>query len=103
VSNARLIITAVVVEGRSQAWLTVSRATIYRIIRRAGLVTAESNKKLKASDISLAHGHDVEMLAWLETTPAAHSRPPPTNPSPDPPSSRPVGSRSPTTGSPCRR
>ena len=68
--------------------LTVSRATIYRIIRRAGLVTAEPKKKPKASYIRfaaeqpnetwqadfthhrLADGTDVEILTWLDD----HSR-----------------------------
>jgi len=68
--------------------LTVSRATIYRIIRRAGLVTAEPKKKPKASYIRfaaeqpnetwqadfthhrLADGSDVEILSWLDD----HSR-----------------------------
>jgi transposase InsO family protein len=68
--------------------LTVSRATIYRIIRRAGLVTAEPKKKPKASYIRfaaeqpnetwqadfthhrLANGTDVEILTWLDD----HSR-----------------------------
>lgn len=68
--------------------LTVSRATIYRIIRRAGLVTAEPNKKPKSSYIRfaaeqpnetwqadfthhrLADGTDIEILTWLDD----HSR-----------------------------
>jgi transposase InsO family protein len=68
--------------------LTVSRATIYRIIRRAGLVTAEPKKKPKASYIRfaaeqpnetwqadfthhrLADGTDIEILTWLDD----HSR-----------------------------
>jgi transposase InsO family protein len=68
--------------------LTVSRATIYRTIRRAGLVTAEPRKKPKASYIRfaaeqpnetwqadfthhrLADGSDVEILTWLDD----HSR-----------------------------
>jgi transposase InsO family protein len=68
--------------------LTVSRATIYRTIRRAGLVTAEPDKKPKASYIRfaaeqpnetwqadfthhrLADGTDVEILTWLDD----HSR-----------------------------
>jgi transposase InsO family protein len=68
--------------------LTVSRATIYRIIRRAGLVTAEPAKKPRSSYIRfqaeqpnetwqadfthhrLADGTDVEILTWLDD----HSR-----------------------------
>ena len=68
--------------------LTLSRATIYRIIRRAGLVTAEPTKKPKSSYIRfqaeqpnetwqadfthhrLADGTDVEILSWLDD----HSR-----------------------------
>jgi transposase InsO family protein len=68
--------------------ITVSRATIYRIIRRAGLVTAEPKKKPKASYIRfaaeqpnetwqadfthhrLANGTDIEILTWLDD----HSR-----------------------------
>jgi transposase InsO family protein len=68
--------------------LTVSRATIYRIIRRAGLVVAEPKKKPKASYIRfqaeqpnetwqadfthhrLADGQDIEILTWLDD----HSR-----------------------------
>jgi len=68
--------------------LTLSRATIYRIIRRAGLVTAEPKKKPKASYIRfaaeqpnetwqadfthhrLADGTDIEILTWLDD----HSR-----------------------------
>ena len=73
---------------RHHQQLTVSRATIYRIIRRAGLVTAEPNKKPKAAYIRfaaeqpnetwqadfthhrLANGTDVEILTWLDD----HSR-----------------------------
>jgi len=68
--------------------LTVSRATIYRTIRRAGLVTAEPRKKPKASYIRfqaeqpnetwqadfthhrLTGGTDIEILTWLDD----HSR-----------------------------
>lgn len=68
--------------------LIVSRATIYRTIRRAGLVTAEPRKKPKASYIRfaaeqpnetwqadfthhrLADGTDIEILTWLDD----HSR-----------------------------
>ncbi len=68
--------------------LTVSRATIYRTIRRAGLVTAEPRKKPKSSYIRfqaeqpnetwqadfthhrLADGTDIEILSWLDD----HSR-----------------------------
>ena len=68
--------------------LTISRATIYRIIRRAGLVTAEPKKKPRASYIRfqaeqpnetwqadfthhrLTNGRDVEILTWLDD----HSR-----------------------------
>jgi transposase InsO family protein len=68
--------------------LTVSRATIYRIIRRHGLVVAEPKKKPKASYIRfqaeqpnetwqadfthhrLANGQDIEILTWLDD----HSR-----------------------------
>jgi transposase InsO family protein len=68
--------------------LTVSRATIYRIISRAGLVVAEPKKKPKASYIRfqaeqpnetwqadfthhrLADGTDIEILTWLDD----HSR-----------------------------
>ena len=68
--------------------LTMSRATIYRIIRRAGLVVAEPKKKPKASYIRfaaeqpnetwqadfthhrLADGTDIEILTWLDD----HSR-----------------------------
>jgi transposase InsO family protein len=67
---------------------TVSRATIYRIIRRHGLVTAEPKKKPKSSYIRfqaeqpnetwqadfthhrLADGTDIEILTWLDD----HSR-----------------------------
>ena len=66
----------------------VSRATIYRIIRRAGLVTAGPKKKPKSSYIRfqaeqpnetsqadfthhrLADGTDIEILTWLDD----HSR-----------------------------
>lgn len=66
----------------------LSRATIYRIIRRAGLVTAEPAKKPRASYIRfqaeqpnetwqadfthhrLADGTDIEILTWLDD----HSR-----------------------------
>jgi transposase InsO family protein len=68
--------------------ITISRATIYRIIRRAGLVAAEPKKKPKASYIRfqadqpnetwqadfthhrLANGTDIEILTWLDD----HSR-----------------------------
>jgi transposase InsO family protein len=68
--------------------ITLSRATIYRIVSRAGLVTAEPKKKPKASYIRfqaeqpnetwqadfthhrLADGTDVEILTWLDD----HSR-----------------------------
>jgi transposase InsO family protein len=68
--------------------LTVSRATIYRTIRRAGLVVAEPKKKPKSSYIRFAaeqpnetwqadfthhrltNGTDVEILTWLDD----HSR-----------------------------
>ena len=68
--------------------VTVSRATVYRIIRRHDLVTAEPKKKPKSSYIRfaaeqpnetwqadfthhrLANGHDVEILTWLDD----HSR-----------------------------
>jgi transposase InsO family protein len=68
--------------------LTISRATIYRIIRRHGLVTAEPKKKPRSSYIRfqaeqpnetwqadfthhrLADGRDVEILTWLDD----HSR-----------------------------
>jgi transposase InsO family protein len=68
--------------------ITVSRATIYRIIRHAELVTAEPKKKPKASYIRfaaeqpnetwqadfthhrLADGTDIEILTWLDD----HSR-----------------------------
>lgn len=68
--------------------LTISRATIYRIIRRAGMVTAEPTKKPKSSYIRfqaeqpnetwqadfthhrLANGDDAEILTWLDD----HSR-----------------------------
>ncbi len=68
--------------------LRVSRATIYRIIRRAELVIAEPKKKPKSSYIRfqaeqpnetwqadfthwrLADGTDIEILSWLDD----HSR-----------------------------
>jgi transposase InsO family protein len=68
--------------------ITISRATIYRIIRRAGLVTAEPKKKPKSSYIRfqaeqpnetwqadfthhrLADDTDAEILTWLDD----HSR-----------------------------
>lgn len=68
--------------------ITVSRATIYRIMRRHGLVTAEPKKKPKSSYIRfqaeqpnetwqadfthhrLADGTDIEILTWLDD----HSR-----------------------------
>ena len=68
--------------------ITISRATIYRIIRRAGLVTAEPTKKPRSSYIRfqaeqpnetwqadfthhrLADGTDTEILTWLDD----HSR-----------------------------
>ncbi len=68
--------------------LTVSRATIYRIIRRANLITPEPKKKPKSSYIrfqaeqpnetwqadfthwQLADGTDIEILTWLDD----HSR-----------------------------
>ncbi len=68
--------------------VTVSRATIYRIVRRAGLVTAEPRKKPRSSYIRfqaeqpnetwqadfthhrLANGNDAEILTWLDD----HSR-----------------------------
>ena len=68
--------------------IPLSRATIYRIIRRAGLVTAEPSKKPRSSYIRfqaeqpnetwqadfthhrLADGSDVEILTWLDD----HSR-----------------------------
>jgi transposase InsO family protein len=68
--------------------ITLSRATIYRIIRRANLVTAEPKKKPKSSYIRfqaeqpnetwqadfthyrLADGTDTEILTWLDD----HSR-----------------------------
>jgi transposase InsO family protein len=68
--------------------ITLSRATIYRIIKRAELVTAEPNKKPKSAYIRfqaeqpnetwqadfthhrLADGRDVEILTWLDD----HSR-----------------------------
>jgi len=68
--------------------ITISRATVYRIIRRANLVTAEPNKKPKASYIRfqaeqpnetwqadvthhrLADNTDAEILTWLDD----HSR-----------------------------
>lgn len=68
--------------------ITLSRATIYRIVRRAGLVVAEPNKKPKSSYIRfqaeqpnetwqsdfthhrLADGTDTEILTWLDD----HSR-----------------------------
>jgi transposase InsO family protein len=68
--------------------ITVSRATIYRIARNAGLVTAEPKKKPKASYVRfqaeqpnetwqadfthhrLADGSDAEILTWLDD----HSR-----------------------------
>jgi transposase InsO family protein len=68
--------------------ITVSRATIYRIARNAGLVTAEPKKKPKASYVRfqaeqpnetwqadfthhrLADGTDAEILTWLDD----HSR-----------------------------
>jgi transposase InsO family protein len=68
--------------------ITISRATIYRTIRRAGLVTAEPNKKPRSSYIRfqaeqpnetwqadfthhrLADGTDIEILTWLDD----HSR-----------------------------
>jgi transposase InsO family protein len=68
--------------------LTVSRATIYRIIRRANLITPEPKKKPKSSYIRfqaeqpnetwqadfthhrLADGTDIEILTWLDD----HSR-----------------------------
>jgi transposase InsO family protein len=68
--------------------LTVSRATIYRIVRRHDLVVAEPKKKPKSSYIRfaaeqpnetwqadfthhrLADGHDIEILTWLDD----HSR-----------------------------
>jgi transposase InsO family protein len=66
----------------------LSRATVYRIVRRAGLVTAEPNKKPRSSYIRfqaeqpnetwqadfthhrLADGTDIEILTWLDD----HSR-----------------------------
>jgi transposase InsO family protein len=68
--------------------IKLSRATVYRIVRRAGLVTAEPKKKPKSSYIRfqaeqpnetwqadfthhrLADGTDVEILTWLDD----HSR-----------------------------
>jgi transposase InsO family protein len=68
--------------------ITISRATIYRILRRGGLVVAEPKKKPKSSYIRfqaeqpnetwqadfthhrLANGTDVEILTWLDD----HSR-----------------------------
>ncbi len=68
--------------------ITISRASVYRIIRRADLVTAEPKKKPKSSYIRfqaeqpnetwqsdfthwrLADGTDVEILSWLDD----HSR-----------------------------
>lgn len=68
--------------------ITVSRATVYRIIRRAGLVAAEPKKKPRSSYIRfqaeqpnetwqadfthhrLANGTDAEILTWLDD----HSR-----------------------------
>jgi transposase InsO family protein len=68
--------------------IKLSRATIYRIIRRASLVTAEPHKKPKSSYIRfqaeqpnetwqadfthhrLANGTDIEILTWLDD----HSR-----------------------------
>ena len=68
--------------------ITLSRATVYRIVRRARLVTAEPNKKPKSSYIRfqaeqpnetwqadfthhrLADGTDIEILTWLDD----HSR-----------------------------
>ena len=68
--------------------ITVSRATIYRIVRRAGLVTAEPAKKPRSSYVRfqaeqpnetwqadfthhrLANGRDAEILTWLDD----HSR-----------------------------
>ena len=68
--------------------IELSRATIYRIIRRANLVTAEPKKKPKSSYIRfqaeqpnetwqadfthhrLANGTDIEILTWLDD----HSR-----------------------------
>jgi transposase InsO family protein len=68
--------------------ITVSRATIYRIVRRAGLVSAEPKKKPRSSYIRfaaeqpnetwqadfthhrLADGTDIEILTWLDD----HSR-----------------------------
>jgi len=68
--------------------LTVSRATIYRTVRRAGLVVAEPKKKPKTSYVRfaaeqpnetwqadfthhrLADGTDIEILTWLDD----HSR-----------------------------
>jgi transposase InsO family protein len=68
--------------------VSLSRATVYRIIRRAGLVTAEPAKKPKSSYIRfaaeqpnetwqadfthhrLADGTDIEILSWLDD----HSR-----------------------------
>jgi transposase InsO family protein len=68
--------------------ITISRATVYRIVQRAGLITAEPKKKPKASYIRfqaeqpnetwqadfthhrLADGTDAEILTWLDD----HSR-----------------------------
>jgi len=68
--------------------ITLSRATIYRILRRAELITAEPNKKPRSSYIRfqaeqpnetwqadfthwrLADGTDIEILTWLDD----HSR-----------------------------
>ena len=68
--------------------ITLSRATIYRIVQRAGLVTPEPRKKPKSSYIRfqaeqpnetwqadfthhrLANGQDIEILTWLDD----HSR-----------------------------
>jgi transposase len=100
----------------------VSRATIYRIIRRAGLVIAEPKKKPKSSYIRfqaeqpnetwqadfthhrLANGTDIDILTWLDD----HSRyalsvTAPTDPSPAPPSWPPSATRSLNTASRSRR
>jgi len=50
--------------------ITLSRATIHRILTRAGLVTPEPAKRPKASYLRFATGVDSEVISWLDD----HSR-----------------------------